>query len=212
MRVEFTASTGIPSTLAPRVQVELLRIISEALTNVRKHADATTVRVVAEASGGELLITVTDNGRGFAQAEAFDSGMGLQGMRERARLIGGILLRSGPRSPAGPPSRCGRRSWRKASAMCQRPASEPPWHPSRHHLRMRHNSSCQARSRLAMRCSPRPRPPSAARPNLRTSTLQVCKPSADMSIDEPRMAASSSDAVGVGPVLPPAVRARRSCG
>jgi signal transduction histidine kinase len=91
LRVEFTASTGIPSTLAPRVQVELLRIISEALTNVRKHADATTVRVVAEASGGELLITVTDNGRGFAQAEAFDSGMGLQGMRERARLIGGSL-------------------------------------------------------------------------------------------------------------------------
>jgi signal transduction histidine kinase len=91
LRVEFTASTGIPSTLAPRVQVELLRIISEALNNVRKHADATTVRVVAEASDGELLITVTDNGRGFAQAEAFDRGMGLQGMRERARLIGGYL-------------------------------------------------------------------------------------------------------------------------
>lgn len=91
LRVEFTASTGIPSTLAPRVQVELLRIISEALNNVRKHADATTVRVVAEASDGELLITVTDNGRGFAQAEAFDSGMGLQGMRERARLVGGHL-------------------------------------------------------------------------------------------------------------------------
>ncbi len=91
LRVEFTASTGIPSTLAPRVQVELLRIISEALNNVRKHADATTVRVVAEASDGELLITVTDNGRGFAQVEAFDQGMGLQGMRERARLIGGYL-------------------------------------------------------------------------------------------------------------------------
>jgi len=92
LRAEFTASTGIPSTLAPRVQVELLRIISEALNNVRKHADATTVRVTAEVSDGELLITVTDNGRGFAQAEAFDKGMGLQGMRERARLIGGNLL------------------------------------------------------------------------------------------------------------------------
>jgi signal transduction histidine kinase len=92
LRAEFTASTGIPSALAPRVQVELLRIVSEALNNVRKHADATIVRITAEVGDGELLITVTDNGRGFAQAEAFDKGLGLQGMRERARLIGGSLL------------------------------------------------------------------------------------------------------------------------
>jgi signal transduction histidine kinase len=92
LRAEFSASTGMPSTLAPRVQVELLRIVSEALNNVRKHADATIVRIRAEVSDGELLITITDNGRGFAQAEAFDKGMGLQGMRERARLIGGNLL------------------------------------------------------------------------------------------------------------------------
>ncbi len=91
LRAEFTASTGIPSALAPRVQVELLRIINEALNNVRKHADATIVRVVAEVTDGELLITVTDNGRGFAQEEAFERGMGLQGMRERARLVGGSL-------------------------------------------------------------------------------------------------------------------------
>jgi signal transduction histidine kinase len=92
LRVEFSMGTGIPSTLAPRVQVELLRVVSEALTNVRKHADATTVRIHAEVNDGELLITVTDNGRGFAQEEAFDQGMGLRGMRERARLIGGSLL------------------------------------------------------------------------------------------------------------------------
>ena len=92
LRVEYTASTGIPATLAPRVQVELLRIVSEALNNVRKHADATLVRVNSEVVGGELLVTVTDNGRGFSQTEAFDQGMGLQGMRERARLIGGSLL------------------------------------------------------------------------------------------------------------------------
>ncbi len=92
LRVEFSASTGIPSQLAPRVQVELLRIVSEALNNVRKHADATTVRIVAEVSDGEVVITITDNGRGFAPEEAFDRGMGLQGMHERARLIGGSLL------------------------------------------------------------------------------------------------------------------------
>ena len=92
LRAEFSASTGIPSTLAPRVQVELLRIVSEALNNVRKHADATIVRLNAEVSDGELLITITDNGRGFSQTEAFDRGLGLQGMHERARLIGGSLL------------------------------------------------------------------------------------------------------------------------
>ena len=97
LRVEFTASTGIPSALAPRVQVELLRIVSEALNNVRKHADATLVRINAEVVEGELLITVTDNGRGFSPAEATGKGMGLQGMRERARLAGGGLeVRSEP--------------------------------------------------------------------------------------------------------------------
>ena len=37
-----------PNALAPRTQVEVLRILQEALTNVRKHADATVVRVSAE--------------------------------------------------------------------------------------------------------------------------------------------------------------------
>jgi signal transduction histidine kinase len=92
LRAEFTASTGIPSSFAPRVQVELLRIVSEALNNVRKHADATIVRMTAEVSDGELLIVITDNGRGFDEGQAFDKGMGLQGMRERARLIGGSVL------------------------------------------------------------------------------------------------------------------------
>jgi len=92
LRAEFTASTGVPSSFAPRVQVELLRIVSEALNNVRKHADATIVRITAEAGDGELLITITDNGRGFEENEAFDRGLGLQGMRERARLIGGSML------------------------------------------------------------------------------------------------------------------------
>lgn len=92
LRVELAMPTGLPAALAPRVQVELLRIVSEALTNVHKHADATTVRIVAEVGGGELLITITDNGHGFVPDEAFDQGLGLRGMRERARLISGSLL------------------------------------------------------------------------------------------------------------------------
>ena len=70
-------STGVPANLGPRVQVELLRIVTEALTNVRKHADATTVRVSAgRHRRATLLISVTDNGRGFPQEEAFDRDSG----------------------------------------------------------------------------------------------------------------------------------------
>jgi signal transduction histidine kinase len=91
LRVELAIPTSLPTALAPRVQVELLRIVSEALTNVHKHADATTVRIVAEVGAGELLITITDNGHGFVPDEAFDQGLGLRGMHERARLINGNL-------------------------------------------------------------------------------------------------------------------------
>lgn len=92
LRVELSTSGALPTALSPRAKVELLRILQEALTNVRKHADATIVRMKAQIEDGELLIRVTDNGRGFAQEEAFDHGLGLQGMQERARLIGGNLL------------------------------------------------------------------------------------------------------------------------
>ena len=67
----------------------------EAMSSARKpelDSKSSTVRITAEVSDGELLITITDNGRGFDQSQAFDRGMGLQGMRERARLIGGSLL------------------------------------------------------------------------------------------------------------------------
>jgi len=69
-----------------------VRILQEALTNVRKHADATVVRVSAEVTGGLLRITVIDNGRGFRPEETSGEGLGVQGMKERARLLGGDLL------------------------------------------------------------------------------------------------------------------------
>ncbi len=56
------------------------------------------------------VITVTDNGRGFVQEEAFDRGMGLRGMQERARLIGGSLRVTLGARRAARPSRSGRRS------------------------------------------------------------------------------------------------------
>jgi signal transduction histidine kinase len=82
----------LPEALEARMQVEVVRILQEALTNVRKHADATVVRVNAEVSDGSLRITIIDNGRGFRPEETSGEGLGVQGMKERARLLGGDLF------------------------------------------------------------------------------------------------------------------------
>jgi signal transduction histidine kinase len=90
IRVTYSVGSGLPTALPPRQQIEVLRVVQEALTNVRKHADATVVRVRADTHGRELVVTVADNGRGF-DPNAPGDGLGLQGMEERARLLGGVF-------------------------------------------------------------------------------------------------------------------------
>jgi signal transduction histidine kinase len=80
-------ATGSAPVLPARSEAEVLRIVQEALNNVRKHADATVVRVSASATDEGLEIMVMDNGRGFDDDRP-TSGFGLVGMRERAALIG----------------------------------------------------------------------------------------------------------------------------
>ncbi|MEP6469821.1 MAG: sensor histidine kinase [Chloroflexota bacterium] len=97
---DFSDRFGIPvecksdpavDVLPARTQAELLRIMQEALANVRKHADATLVRVELSASHDELRLTVSDNGRGFEADALGRSGYGLSSMRQRAELIGGTI-------------------------------------------------------------------------------------------------------------------------
>jgi signal transduction histidine kinase len=76
---------------SPRAQAELLRIVQEALNNVRRHADATLVRVEASHEDGALRIRVADNGRGFDASMVGRSGYGLRSMAERAEMVGGEL-------------------------------------------------------------------------------------------------------------------------
>ena len=90
VRADFAAA-DLPEGLPPRMQVEVLRVLQEALTNVRKHADATVVRVSTELQNNTLHLAIVDNGRGFRPAETPGDGLGLQGMKERARLLGGEL-------------------------------------------------------------------------------------------------------------------------
>jgi signal transduction histidine kinase len=74
------------------------RIVQEALTNVLRHADASSALVRVGAGSDALTIEVTDNGR--AHAAAVTPGHGLRGMAERAAAVGGHLD-VGPRKEGG---------------------------------------------------------------------------------------------------------------
>ena len=91
--VVYDAPGPVPS-LPGLAVVQVTRIVQEALTNVRKHAKASAVTVTLTAEGGQVVVRVTDNGRGFdtaaIQAEA-GARFGLETMRERAESIGGAL-------------------------------------------------------------------------------------------------------------------------
>jgi two-component system, NarL family, nitrate/nitrite sensor histidine kinase NarX len=72
------------------VQSQLIRIVQEALNNVRKHAQAENVAIIGEVHDGELVIEVSDDGLGFEPDQInTESRFGLVGMRERTELIGG---------------------------------------------------------------------------------------------------------------------------
>jgi signal transduction histidine kinase len=90
LRAEFHTD-GTLQRLPPRTEAEVLRIVQEALNNVRRHADATLVRVLAERSGPISRISVTDNGCGFDPSAVPAERYGLRGMRERAELVGATL-------------------------------------------------------------------------------------------------------------------------
>lgn len=90
LRVEVMI-TGVPE-VRPQARVEVLRIVQEALNNVRKHARATTVIVVVESLHDRVSVSVCDNGVGFPVDQRVEGHYGLEIMRERAESMGGTLL------------------------------------------------------------------------------------------------------------------------
>ena len=69
-------------------EVVLLRCAQEALSNARRHAHATNVRLSVELGSANVVLNVTDDGRGF-ELEAEPTGFGLDSLRDRANAIGG---------------------------------------------------------------------------------------------------------------------------
>lgn len=100
---EFERQTGIVAMLEPLnpteepwnalASMQILRIVQEALANVRKHAQAKTVKVSYVCQGEAIRLTVADDGRGFwvSKPGASANHYGLQVMQERAETIGATV-------------------------------------------------------------------------------------------------------------------------
>ena len=78
-------------TLPETVRMCAYRTVQEALTNCEKHSEAAHVVVEVKSEGGEIQLSISDDGRGFSPAVSQESGLGILGMRERAQILGGSL-------------------------------------------------------------------------------------------------------------------------
>jgi PAS domain S-box-containing protein len=86
-RVEFRHALP-PPRLPAQVETTIFRIVQEALMNVRKHAAARSADVVLERVPGGVRVAVRDDGRGFDPGLVPEDRFGLEGIRQRARLLG----------------------------------------------------------------------------------------------------------------------------
>jgi signal transduction histidine kinase len=77
--------------LPPEVETALYRIVQESLTNVVKHAHASTVSIVLARGDDSVSLVVEDDGVGFDPETPSEGGIGLVGMQERVALLGGRL-------------------------------------------------------------------------------------------------------------------------
>lgn len=83
--------SGEPRTLPAPVELAAFRIVQEALTNVVKHAAASTVRIDLDYGERVLSLLVEDDGRGHTAPRLPGTGSGIEGMRRRATALGGSL-------------------------------------------------------------------------------------------------------------------------
>lgn len=93
--IAVTLNTArVPAAVPPELALALFRITQEALNNIGKHSRATMATVDLSSKGSELLLSVSDNGIGFAaggERPAAGRGIGLGSMRERAESNGGRI-------------------------------------------------------------------------------------------------------------------------
>jgi len=101
--VPVRLTVDMPQPAAPSVEAVAYFIVSEAITNVVKHAQATQAEVTVAKDGEQLRIAIADNGVGgaaLAGADDPDAGTGLRGLMQRAASVDGTLTIDSP--PGGP--------------------------------------------------------------------------------------------------------------
>jgi len=103
---EFSRQNGIPAIveidgemqgLTDGVRTCVYRVVQESLTNCARHARAKNVRITVHGGTAGLSISIQDDGIGFEPEQASSRGLGLVGMEERVRQLGGtMMIASGP--------------------------------------------------------------------------------------------------------------------
>ena len=97
LKLQFDLHLALNGRRLPSaVETTLYRVLQEAITNIARHAEATRVAVILEASEKEVRMIIEDNGRGFLTNEAEPADkpskrLGLLGIRERLSLVSGTL-------------------------------------------------------------------------------------------------------------------------
>src|SRR5713226_7847784 len=89
--IEPDIDLSLPDDLPDELESIVFKNVTEALTNVERHAHAARVRVTASAGDGGLVVEVTDDGTGFVVAESLyvPGHLGLLAMKQRAQFAGG---------------------------------------------------------------------------------------------------------------------------
>jgi PAS domain S-box-containing protein len=86
---ELIVDDEFPGEISGLAGVEVVRVVQEALANVRRHSGARHAAITLGLADGEVLVEIEDDGKGFGPETAY--GMGLTGMRERVLGLGGRL-------------------------------------------------------------------------------------------------------------------------
>jgi two-component system, NarL family, sensor histidine kinase DegS len=96
LRIKTSVKSDKLPPLPSEVELAMFRIAQETLNNIRKHAQASAVNITVQLTSNNLKMSITDNGKGFSTSRltgdlAKEGKLGVLGMEERARLIGGTL-------------------------------------------------------------------------------------------------------------------------
>jgi len=92
VEIQFTES-AVPSGIPKEVSLSLFRVLQEALHNAIKYSGVRSFHVDLRGTGDGVEMTVSDDGRGFEEHEAFSRhGLGLISMRERIQMVRGVFI------------------------------------------------------------------------------------------------------------------------